>query len=244
MMSLFWILVGFVPAFLLSYGHNRGWWKKLFKSSSEVPWATVRSFKALSMDHGHSVLMFVSRHDIAESGLSCPRCQTIVAERGDFTGVRRALVNGVENEVIKCPGRVVVDDQEMPCPEWLAASPDTEHGDHLGPDGKVSSDPMHDEPEFLRFKRITPEQALKEKYGMDVIPNDDGSGMEIAPATIVPIEKTNKHDVLAGEELLKAIQVELVKQDQERVLAAEAPAIHDPDATPITGSTITKDPHV
>jgi hypothetical protein len=248
-MTVFFILLCIAGWFILGLvllNLRYGLIKKIFKSTSAVPWASTRAFKTLGMDHGHTTLMFVSRHDIAECGLTCPRCRTVVAERGDFSGVRRALVNGIENEVLKCPGRVVVDDMDQPCPEWLAASPDTEHGDHLGPDGNVSVDPIHDQPEFYRFKRISPEQALREKYGVDIVPTEDQIGVQIADDTVVPAEpvKTNRHDVLAGEELQKAIQAELAKQDHEKVLAAEPPAPIDPDATPITGLPTNKDSHV
>ncbi len=213
----------------------------LGRDPDAVPWARVRSFTALGETHGHSDLMFVSRHDIAECGLVCPNCQSIVAERGDFSGVRRALVNGVENEVVKCAGRVTVEgDRDEPCPSWLAASPNTEHGDHLDADGKVSEDGSLDTPDFYRFKRITPEQALREKYGFDMTATPDGTGMQIQDATVVPVDppkRGNKHDVLVGEELQEAIRKELLAQEATKKL----PVLPDPEATPIVGTPTPKD---
>ncbi len=236
-------LYGFLLCVLLwvlwsKFGRHLKLLKWLGYDPLAVPWAAVRSFKALGTEHGHNDLMFVSRHDIAECGLTCPNCNTVAAERGDFSGVRRALVNGTENEVIKCPGRVIIEmDTEVPCPSWLAASPTTEHGDHLDADGKVSEDGSLDTPDFFRFKRITPEQALREKYGFDMGPTPEG--MQIQDATVVPVEyqRGKKDDVLTGEALLKAIQAEMLKNDAEKV--ASKPL--DPEATPIVGTPVPKD---
>ncbi len=219
-------------------------WKVLARIFGDggVPWAKTKSVKALGEAHGESDLMFVSRHDLAECGLTCPLCQTLAAERGDFSGVRRMLVNGQENEVVRCPGnRIVEDDRLVPCQAWLVASPDTEHGDHLDNDGKVSTTGDHDEPEFYRFKRITADQALREKWGLDVAPIMDEAGMRIDPRTLMPVKTGTKHDVLAGEELLNALREATLKQHAEDVVTKPP----EPDQTPITSPPIIPgDPNV
>jgi hypothetical protein len=53
----------------------------------------------------------------------------------------------------------------MVCGMILAASPDTEHGDNLLWDITPAADR---ESLFFRFRRISEDKALKEKYGFDV----------------------------------------------------------------------------
>ncbi len=231
-------------------------WEWLAVAAGEVPWASVRYFNAVGEEHGNQDVIFVSRHDIAECGMVCPRCKTAVADRGDFTAVRRTIINGTENEVIKCTGVITVDDMEHPCGLWLAASPDTEHGDHLNDDGTVNATGSNDTPEFWRFKRISPEQAMREKYGADVVIG--ATGVEIDSTLHVPIAEPiapagHKHDVLMGEELQRAIQQALVVE-HTKIPAAEIipppPPREEPprdhDATPMVGHPIpAKDsPHV
>jgi hypothetical protein len=225
------------------------------RASGEVPWAPIRYFNAVGEEHGNQAILFVSRHDLAECGLVCPRCKAQVAERGDFTSVRKTSINGTENEVIRCPGTIIIEELDHPCGLWLAASPDTEHGDHLNDDGTVNTDGSNDSPEFFRFKRISAEQALREKYGADVVTGH--MGPEISPTEHVPIAApvlTNKHDVLTGEDLQLAIQKARAELESKGgMLPAEvvktfmaSPPL-DPDATPVTGAphSLPKDgPHV
>ncbi len=220
-------------------------WKPLARLFGDggVPWANVRSTKTFGDEQGANDVVFVSRHDIAECGLTCPMCGTLAAERGDFSGVRRMIVNGQENEVVRCLGNRIVElEKEVPCRFWLVASPDTEHGDHLGADGEVVTDGSQDDPEFFRFKRITTDQALREKWGMDVAPIvDEESGMRISPRTFVPIEKGTKHDVLTGEELLNALREASLKQEAEKC----DPTPRDKDSTPVTRQpTLPGNPYV
>ena len=134
-----------------------------------VPWARIKRATYLGEAHGEHDIYPVSRHDLAECGLICPMCKAEVAKRADFSRVCRAMIGGIENEVIKCPGIRPSDDE--PCPLWLAASPDTEHGDHLNDDGTIDSTGAGDTPEFFRFVRISAEKALQEKYGLDITAN-------------------------------------------------------------------------
>jgi hypothetical protein len=134
----------------------------------EVPWAKPPTGTMVEgSPAGHEYYPY-SRHDLAECGMTCPLCQTEVAEQGDFSGVRKAKIDGHINEVIKCPGIIHEEGKKpRPCMVWLVASPDTEHGDHLGDDGSVQV--TGDIPEYMYlFKRTTAEQVLKERWGMDL----------------------------------------------------------------------------
>ncbi len=232
-------------------------WEWLTVESGGVPWAPIRYFNAIGEEHGNQDILFVSRHDIAECGLVCPRCKANVVERGDFTAVRRTIINGTENEVVKCTGTFFVDELEHPCGLWLAASPDTEHGDHLNDDGTVNATGSNDTPDFWKFKRISPEQALREKYGADVVTST--TGMEIDPSlhTPIPAEPAppagQKHNVLMGEELQVAIR-EALQAEQAKAPIADAMAaptvvvakLPDSDITPVVAHPVpAKDgPHV
>ncbi len=173
------IIIGFLLALAvmgsLVLATNRGRWRTpdwLVRLGGGIPWAPglARVMSAVpsakSSQHSHEVY-FVPRQEIAECGLECPKCHHEVAERGDFSQVSRAIVDGHENEVIKCRGVIDFGDgrKPAPCPAWLAASPNTEHGDNL-----IEGDP----PEFYVFSRITQEQALKEKYGLEIGQGLDG----------------------------------------------------------------------
>ena len=180
----------------------------LCRLMGEVPWAKIRNFKVLGADAGEHDLFFVSRHEIAECGLTCPKCKTLVADRGDFSKVERSMVNGEENELIKCFGiiRSPDDDEGIPCPLWLVASPDTEHGDHLNDAGEVDST-SDCPPEFYRFKRISARQALAEKYGVDISesPALDGTLVVTGTAAQVKEATTRKgNGIFTAEEILEA----------------------------------------
>lgn len=146
--------------------HSRAEW--LSRLLGEVPWAG-RSFATLGEGHGYSDVIFVSRHDIAEGGLTCPACRSSVAAHGDFTNVRRALVNGRENEVIRCTGKMADPVRgERDCGMWLVASPTTEHGDHLDKTtGEVITHGAFPA-EMFRFKRVSAREVLAQQWGMDV----------------------------------------------------------------------------
>ncbi len=188
-----------------------------------VPWARVRAVSAWGASAGNTKhhVLGVSRHDIAESGLTCPVCRSLAADRGDFSRVQRMMINGTENEIVECLNiRDVENGRDVPCETFLAASPDTEHGDHLDRDGNVDCTGDYDPPEFYRFVRITKQQATAEKYGVDVWLADEGDKESLLCSDELPtvrmvdpkVATTRKHDVLAGEVLRTAIQAELEKQ--------------------------------
>jgi hypothetical protein len=155
-----------------------------------VPWAEPRAITALGEAHGLQPLYWVSRHDLAECGITCPRCGALAAAQGDDTMVRRMLVNGRENEVIKCLNSVENEDgSKRVCNAILVASPDTEHGDET-----TEGDPD----DFYRFCRTTAERVLRDRYGIDAVSQDHdgnvavskprhGDGTPIAPATVAAI---------------------------------------------------------
>jgi len=99
----------------------------------------------LSEEAGEHNIQFVSRHDIAECGLKCPRCEELSARRGDFRRVRRTRLG----EAVECPQ----------CGQILIASPDTEHGDDLV---------EYDKDLFHRFVRVSAKQALRDELGDDI----------------------------------------------------------------------------
>jgi hypothetical protein len=116
--------------------------------------------------HGQHQTAFVSRHHLAEGGLQCPLCHTTI-QAGDFTGVRDYVVDGRVNEGVVCQGEREVGDRVVACATILLASPDTEHGDHLGDDGQVDAK-GEDPPAYYTFVRTSSLQALREKWGVDV----------------------------------------------------------------------------
>lgn len=162
------------------------WW---IRTRGGVPWLPkVRSIQVSGATHGLHQTAFVSRHHLAEGGLTCPLCQTRIAEAGDFRDVYRLLVDGRENEVIVCTGTREVGDEVMPCATLLLASPDTEHGDHLGADGQVDPNGV-DPPDYYRFVRVDAQAALREKWGVEVVPADGDA--------LLPTD--NETDLLAAE---------------------------------------------
>lgn len=176
------------------------WWTRgtdklawLQRLAGEVPWAApqdrhMRAHSSTGLQPSHEIYM-VPRQEIAEAGLKCPKCQTEVAARGNFSAVVRAFVDGQENEMIKCRGHIPLPSgRDVDCPAWLAASPNTEHGDE-----QIAGNP----PEFYRFSRITMQQAMREQYGMDVnfdLPPDGSGGLSVKPesrpAGVVPVDPT------------------------------------------------------
>lgn len=139
-------------------------YRRIVKSS--VPWAEPRSVTAYGAQPGHQRVWLVSRHAIAETGLICPACGAEVCLQGRFDLVRRMMIDGRENEVVICAHTVEYDDgRKRVCGAILAASPDTEHGDHL----LAASDL----PEFYKFRRTSLLTALQQKYGNDVVAGDE-----------------------------------------------------------------------
>ncbi len=137
--------------------------KRLFSNKKHL-WLEVPSgdpFTA-STAHGTHHFEFVSRHAIAETGLHCPMCKNEVSPRGDYRLVRQCRLG----DVVRCNGTRQVNDEDIPCPAYLIASPDTEHGDHLVYD----KTPQHKRMEkFCRFVRIAEADAAKLRYGADAI---------------------------------------------------------------------------
>ncbi len=114
----------------------------------------------------------------------------------------RSIIDGQENECIKCLGLIDLNDGQKPapCPAWLAASPNTEHGDDL-----IDGDP----PEFYVFSRITQAQALREKYGMEISTSDVG---------LMADPKARPSGAIPGENILDGVIVpfaEAVEQAQQ-----------------------------
>lgn len=235
------IVAGVTVGWLLSAALRE--WRAYQREKGKVPWARVRAVNLWGDSSGfskHNVLP-VSRHHIAESGLNCPVCGNCAAERGDFSRVQRMRINGVENEVVECAGlREVENNMTVACGTYLAASPDTEHGDHLDANGNIDTDGNNDTPDFFRFKRITRQQATIEQYDADIFltkPDTEDEALMISntsePLIIGTEPRTSrKHDVLMGEELQAAIRAECAR--------AAAEDIHDSlsDTTP----TIAIDP--
>lgn len=115
---------------------------------------------------GEHRIEFVSRHSIAETGLTCPVCGTEAAPLGSYAMVQRSRLG----ELIVCGGRRQIQDTEIPCGMYLCASPDTEHGDEILYD-KVPLFERHDL--FNSFVRISKGDAARLKYGEDVNLNNE-----------------------------------------------------------------------
>jgi hypothetical protein len=187
-------LIGFSCALLLVgllvLASNRGRWRTpnwLIRLAGGVPWAPGLARTMVAVPNAHRQptheVYFVARQDLAECGLACPKCKHEVAERGDFSRVERSIIDGQENEVIKCLALIDMADGQRPkqCPAWLAAAPNTEHGDDL-----IEGDP----PEFYKFSRITQAQALREKYGVEI-----GQGID----SLVADPKQRPADAVFGD---------------------------------------------
>ncbi len=133
--------------------------------------------------HGEHHVEFVSRHAIAETGLRCPSCQTEVSPIGDYTMVRHSRLG----DVIKCNGKRIIQDEEYVCGMFLAASPDTEHGDHLIYDKTPKEDRFE---LFYRFVRISEGDAAKLRYGPDAVLSVEGEVFASkAPPGTSPVER-------------------------------------------------------
>jgi hypothetical protein len=136
--------------------------KALIRRWLHLDWVEIPLTDPLSATtHGEHKVEFVSRHSIAETGLTCPVCGTDVAPLGSYIMVQRSRLG----EVVVCNGRRIIQDTEVPCGMQLCASPDTEHGDHLIYD-KVPLFERHNL--FHSFVRISKGDAVRLKYGADV----------------------------------------------------------------------------
>ncbi len=222
MNTLFGVILGFISVFLFKAA--RRW----LREHGRPPWFRIRSAVVWgAQEPTLDNVIGVSRHHIAESGLVCPVCGSVAANRGDYKNVRRMLINGIENEIIECQGeREVENDRDVTCGAILAASPDTEHGDHLDSKGNVNSDGDNDPPAFWRFVRIGQEQAIREEFGEDAWVKRGPHGANELYAK--PVEgsvapKSNKHDVLVGEDLQKELR-RLAAEEQAKANAAAAEA--------------------
>lgn len=164
----------------------RFWCWAKWKLGLRPPWVNLPAGDPWTSDaHGEHRFEAVSRHAIAETGLLCPRCLTEVCARGDYTKIREGLMGAVRNEVIMCDGTREVNGDKKPCGCILVCSPDTEHGDNILWD-KVPKEERA--VLFFRFRRISEEQMLKEKYGFDVIKKDDQLMADPSDAHTAPME--------------------------------------------------------
>jgi hypothetical protein len=177
------LLLAAVSALLLTvlFLQLRYWWRLRIHIPQLPPSLAVVTGAARESKHQ---VHFVSRHELAECDLVCPSCGCMVASRGDFSRVERTEIDGHANEVLRCPGFVGDPADRRPCGLILAASPDTEHGDHLRDDGTVDAQGETEPPEFYLFKRVDPARVLREKYGLDVSADGDGMSVPGAPEAV------------------------------------------------------------
>lgn len=155
--------------------------KRLFSSKpkGDPLWINVPAGDPYSdMAHGTHHFEFVPRQAIAETGLHCPLCKNEVAPLGDYRMVRHCRLG----DVIRCNGTREVNDEDMPCPAYLVASPNTELGDHLIYDATPKEERLE---KFCRFTRISVEDTAKLKHGRDAVIKDG----EVF-ATTVPVKVT------------------------------------------------------
>lgn len=138
-----------------------------------------------STAHGTHHFEFVSRHAIAETGLKCPLCHNEVSPLGDYRLVRHCRLG----DVVRCNGTRQVNDEDLPCPAYLIASPDTEHGDHLVYDTTPLNKRME---KFCRFVKISEADAVKLKNGKDI----SAKAGELYATPVAPTEAKVKGPVL------------------------------------------------
>lgn len=149
----------------------RFWCWAKWKLGLRPPWVTLPPLDPWNATgHGEHKIEAVSRHAIAETGLICPRCLTEICSRGDYTLVREGRIGAINNEVVLCQGQRMLNGNKIVCGAILAASGDTEHGDNILWDAVPEKERFM----FYRFRRISEEQALKEKYGFDVSTTEAG----------------------------------------------------------------------
>jgi len=159
---------------------TRFWCWLRWKLGLRPAWVNLPPIDPWSSDqHGEHKIEAVSRHAIAETGLICPRCLGEVCRRGDYTKLREGKIGNYRNEVILCDGTRKVNGHEVPCGGILLASPDTEHGDNILWDQVKKEDR---EALFFRFRRISEEQMLKEKYGFDITSTEGHMSADSADA--------------------------------------------------------------
>jgi len=167
------------------------------------PWGVIRGVNPLLGAAGESNIYWVSRHDLAECGLwvDLPVGRHRVAEAGDFLLIRRGLLpgTGVVVEYIPYEYRAA-NGQSATC--YLVASPDTEHGDHL----KLDNCPPHEKAALLAemntFVRRTYAEIVKDRYGPDVIPSENGVSalMKASPYEEGSLwVETGRRDPITGE---------------------------------------------
>lgn len=192
--------------------------EKFVRMGGGVPWLE-KDLVYLGQTHGQHQVWPVSRHHLAEGGLQCPLCETVVAA-GDFSHVYRTMVDGRENEVLLCQGRRIVEgNREVPCNTTLLASPDTEHGDHLNDKGEVDAYAV-DPPEYYRFVRVAAGQALREKWGVNAVATDNESVVDVTGEK-PPANPGRKDDVIVGVNPMAYIHA-LGTPEAEKIEAAHA----------------------
>lgn len=149
--------------------------------SGLYPWMDVPKVNPWG-NGGHDQHKFeaVSRHSIAETGLICPRCETEVCQRGDYYMVHRFW----GGEVVRCNGTRHTKDADVPCLAYLAASPDTEHGD----DKLIDKVPKGHQTLFYQFRKKSRVDVVRELYGDD-IKEDKYMGLAASEIKIGPKEK-------------------------------------------------------
>jgi hypothetical protein len=149
----------------------RRWWR--------LRNAIFLGFTPLGADPYEHDIEFVSRWDIAETGLRCRRCQQMVADRARFGQVQTFVFSdGTINEGICCPNTVERNGVEQPCGLLMLASPDTEHGDHLRSTPFVG---------MLDFVRKTRREALAEQYDPGVKMTEAPQGEVLSSQDITPL---------------------------------------------------------
>lgn len=173
-------------------GGSVRWFRNLWvRMGGKPPWLDIP--KAGSWDsHTDGTHKFeaVSRHSIAESGLVCPRCETPVCPRGDYSFVRTSHLG----EVVKCNGKREAEGREVACEAILAASPDTEHGDNLIYD---AIPPDERKKKFYSFVRISEAKALADKYDASVAVKNGVLSTNAAERKIA--EQKKKYEYKEGE---------------------------------------------
>jgi hypothetical protein len=161
--------------------------KRLFSRKPKVDplWINVPAGDPYSdAGHGMHSFEFVPRQSIAETGLHCPLCKNEVCPLGDYRLVRHCRLG----DVVRCNGTRQVNDEDLPCPAYLVASPNTEIGDHLIYDATPQAERME---KFHRFLRISEEEAAKLKHGKDAVIKDG----EVF-ATTVPVKAAEKKKLI------------------------------------------------
>lgn len=169
--------------------------RRLFSRKPKVDplWINVPAGDPYSdAGHGTHSFEFVPRQAIAETGLHCPLCKNEVCPLGDYRLVRHSRLG----DVVRCNGTRQVNDEDIPCPAYLVASPNTEIGDHLIYDATPIAERME---KFNRFVRISEADAAKLKHGTDAAIKDGEVYASTASAGTVAAKKPQPIGFKAGQ---------------------------------------------